>query len=246
MKLKHFLYLPIAVLSTLAFTSCLDDDNGGDTEFRDGFLSVINAVPDTSALDFYIENVHLDDAPISFSGRYPDESYIEIAGPFQYNFTVTFPNVTSSFLLRSPISINPDVYYSIYVFNTAADDNVEGIMLIDDLESPAAGKAKVRFVHLGTDGPEVDLGAAGDTEAWFSDFAFKDASQEDEYVEVDAGIYDLEVREAGTATVLFNEPGVELENSKVYTLWIRGINDGAGQRALSLETIEHVEVEPTP
>lgn len=241
MKLKRFFYLPLAVISTVAFTSCLNDDGDGDTEIRNGFASVINAMPDTSALDFYIQNVHLGDAPIPFTSRYPDESYFTIAGPAQYGFDVAFPNATTP-LLRSGVGINADVYHSIYIYNTP--DSIKGTVLIDDLASPAAGKAKVRFANFGTNSPAVDLGVAGETEAWFSDFEFEEASIEEEsYVEVDAGIYDLEVRETGTTNVLFTQPGVELEDSKVYTLWIKGRNGGTNEKALGLESIEHIEWE---
>ncbi|QEC52846.1 uncharacterized protein DUF4397 [Anseongella ginsenosidimutans] len=244
MKLKRILYFSIAVAASVSFTSCLNDDSDPG-EIRPGFISFINAMPDTAALDFYVsatqdvfEQDQLGDAPISYTRRYPTSSYIQ-AQPYNYLLTVTHAE-DDSILFQSIMPINQDVYYSVYIYSTP--DSIKGIMREDNFESPSQGMAKVRFINLGKETPEVDLVAEGETTPWFSDIKFQEVSGD--YEEVEAGAHMLNIKDSSTGDVLASGT-VDLEDSKVYTIWVRGINEGTGQKALGLESIEHEEVEPT-
>jgi hypothetical protein len=80
-------------------------------------------------------------------------------------------------------------------------------------------KAKVRFVHTSPDAPAVDVAVKGGP-VLFSNVAFRQAGQ---YLSVDAGTYDLEVRLAGTMTVALNVPGVTLGVGKNYSIFAVGL-----------------------
>ena len=67
----------------------------------------------------------------------------------------------------------------------------------------------------------VDLAAASDEIT--SNIAFKGVG---DYLPVDAGTYDLEVRVAGTETVALAVPGVQLDNGIVYTVFAMGLASG--------------------
>ena len=95
-------------------------------------------------------------------------------------------------------------------------------MLVDNNAAPAAGKAHVRFVHTSPDAPAVDIAVKGGP-VIFPNVAFKAASQ---YVPVDAGTYDLEVRPAGKTDVVLAVPGVKLDAGNVYTVFAMGLASG--------------------
>jgi len=57
------------------------------------------------------------------------------------------------------------------------------------------------------------------------------------FTPLDAGTYNLEVRLAGTPTVVLPLPGITLEAGKIYTVFARGFVGGSGAQALGAEII---------
>jgi hypothetical protein len=102
-------------------------------------------------------------------------------------------------------------------------ENIEPLVLIDNNDAPAAGKAHVRFVHASPDAPAVDIAVANGGPILFSNVPFKGVG---DYLPVDAGTYDLEARVAGTETVALSVPGVTLEEGTVYTIFAMGLVEG--------------------
>jgi hypothetical protein len=93
---------------------------------------------------------------------------------------------------------------------------------VDNNAAPAAGKAHVRVVHASPDAPAVDIAVKGGA-VLVPNLAFgKDAGP----LPVDAGIYDLEVRAAGTTTVALPINGVQLAAGKIYTVFAVGLLNG--------------------
>jgi hypothetical protein len=54
---------------------------------------------------------------------------------------------------------------------------------------------------------------------------------------VDAGSYNLEVRAAGTNTVVLSIPGIALTAGKIYTVFAKGFLGGTGVQALGAQII---------
>jgi hypothetical protein len=103
---------------------------------------------------------------------------------------------------------------------------IEALPLQDDNRAPAAGKAKVRFVHASPDAPAVDVAVAGGP-VLFPNVPFKGVAG---YDEVDAGTYNLEVRAAGTQNVALAVPNVTLQPGQIVTIFGAGL---AGDGSLS-------------
>jgi LPXTG-motif cell wall-anchored protein len=101
--------------------------------------------------------------------------------------------------------------------------DIEPLVLIDNNSTPEAGKAHVRFVHASPDAPAVDIAVADGGPVLFSNVEFKGVG---DYLPVDAGTYDLEVRIAGTETVALEVPGVALADRTVYTIFAMGLAGG--------------------
>ncbi|HEY9559953.1 MAG TPA: DUF4397 domain-containing protein [Anseongella sp.] len=246
MKRKFFTNISIILLASFTLTSCLNDD-GDANEMRPGFLSFVNAMPDTSSLDFYVsaygapvdpENDLLGQGPLSFRSAFPTSSYVN-AQPYTYVLRVTYPE-HDSLLTVGTIDLRQDQYSTVYIYSNA-DSVVKGTRMLDDLESPASGMAKVRFMNLGQGTPEIDLVENGETTPLFDSFEFEEVS--DEYKEIPAGSFLVDVKDSGTGDVLASG-ALELEDSKVYTVWISGISGETDGKALNVETIEHIPVEP--
>jgi len=74
-------------------------------------------------------------------------------------------------------------------------------------------------VHASPDAPAVDVALTGGP-VLFGNVPFRGAS---EYISVDGGTYDLEVRVAGTQTVALSLPGTMLMGGTNYTVFATGL-----------------------
>jgi len=115
--------------------------------------------------------------------------------------------------------------------------SIEPMITIEDLTTPARGKTHVRFLQLSPDSPSLDL-ALDDGDVLFGGYAFRRSSA---FVPLDAGVYDLELRVAGTDSVAFDLDPLTLQAQKIYTLWTRGsaASPPVGGSALGVEVLEN-------
>ena len=123
-------------------------------------------------------------------------------------------------MISATLGLEADKDYTVVAVGKLA--NIEPLVLVDNNSAPAAGKAHVRFVHASPDAPAVDIAVKGGP-VLFSNVAFKGVG---DYLPVDAGTYDLEVRVAGTDTVALNLPGIKLDAGTVYTAYAMGLASG--------------------
>jgi len=86
---------------------------------------------------------------------------------------------------------------------------------------------------LSPNAPAVDIALAGGA-VLFPNYSFKQASA---FTPINAGTYDLEVRLAGTSTVVLSLPGVPLIDGKIITVYARGFVGATGTQALSASVI---------
>jgi len=68
----------------------------------------------------------------------------------------------------------------------------------------------------------------------FGNRAFKENTA---FTPLDAGMYDLEVRVAGTNTVVLPLPGISLQAGKIYTVFAKGFVGAAGAQSLGAQII---------
>lgn len=111
-----------------------------------------------------------------------------------------------------------------------------------DLDPPAANRARLRLVHGAPDAGPVEL-AGGDGEALFPAVAYPN---ETEYADIEAGMYDFEIR-AEDGTVALPLPETELEEGLVYDLFAVGqVADGTLAALLVTATPETLRVAGRP
>ncbi len=190
-----------------------------------GRVLVTHASPDAPGVDLLVAN--------SIAGSnltFPNSTgYLNVGGGargVKVNVTGTSTTVINANL---PIAANAN--YSVFAVDSVA--KLSTLVLTDDLTAPAAGKAHVRFVHLSPNAPAVDVAVTGGAVV-FGNRAFKQFTN---FTPLDAGTYNLEVRVAGTATVVLPLPGIALQAGKIYTVFARGFVGGTGAQALGAQII---------
>ncbi|MDX5418341.1 MAG: DUF4397 domain-containing protein [Hymenobacteraceae bacterium] len=201
----------LAIMPAIVLTSCDDDDDDGMGLNETASVMVVHASPDAPGVDLLVDNNKVNTAALTFPNN---TGYLDVnAG--RRNVKVNAAG-TSTTVIDANLDLEEDQNYSVFAINTLS--NIEALVLEDDLTAPASGKAHVRFVHLSPDAPAVDI-AVTNGPVLFSNRAFKSATA---FTPVDAASYDLEVRLAGTNTVVLSVPGVQLASGRIYTIFARG------------------------
>jgi hypothetical protein len=102
----------------------------------------------------------------------------------------------------------------------------------DHLDSPAAGKARLRVVHAGTDAGIIDVRAAGASNVLFDDIEYQTVS---DYKDVAPMNGQIEVVGAGPSAPIDATTTAHLEAGRFYTLVIVA-NTGADEMEASSKT----------
>jgi hypothetical protein len=220
-KMKRLL----SILTAFAFLLTLSSPVFADDGPR---IRVVHASPDAPAVDVWInDSLAIENAP--FKGI-TDYTSLDTG---MYNIKVVPNGATEPVVIEADLTLEAKDY-TVVALGKLAD--IEPLVLIDNNSAPAAGKAHVRFVHASPDAPAVDIAVKGGL-VLFGNVAFKEIG---DYLPVDAGTYDLEVRIAGTEDVALDVPGLALADGTVYTVFAMGL--AAGEPTLT--AIPSVDAQP--
>ncbi len=118
------------------------------------------------------------------------------------------------------LPIDADTFYSVAaigLLTPGTDEPAIGpLLLIDD--AVISDQAQLRIVHAAPDAGEVDVLVNGSTV--LEDFAFSDV---EDYLSLDPGSYDIEIRDADTDDLLFEISGLGLTSGQVSTAFATGL-----------------------
>lgn len=217
------------LLSTisLGFTACSEDDETSTpTPNATARVLVAHASPDAPGVDLLVDNSKVNSAALEFLGS---TGYLTVNAGTR-NIKVNAAG-TSTSVINADVPFVAGKNYSIFAIDSLS--NISAIVVEDDLTAPAAGKAHVRFIHLSPNAPAVDVALTGGSVVW-GNYEFQEGST---FAPLDAGTYNLEVRLAGTSTVVLPLPNITLTDGKIYTVYAKGFVGGAGNQALGAQII---------
>jgi Domain of unknown function (DUF4397) len=219
------LFLPIAALCALttigSLTGCSDDDDNPTAPPTQARFMAIHTSPDAPAVDLLVDGTMTDSALVFANNT----DYMSVsAGTRNIQFNATG---TGNALIDADFPLQAGVSYSL--FTTGAVSSIGTLVLRDTLDTPPAGQARVRFVHLSPDAPGVDIAVAGGTGSLASDVTFRETTS---FMAMPSGTYNLELRALGTTTVILAINGVTLQAGRNYTVFVRGFVTGTGNQAL--------------
>ncbi len=222
---KGFLMMSAFLAASVTFSACSDDDPVTPAAIVKPKTTVTHASPNAPNVDILV-----NDAVVASNVAYlASLPYTELnTGNSRIRVNVTG---TSTTVIDATLPFDEGKNYSIFAVDSVS--KISAIRLEDDLTAPAAGKTHVRFVHLSPNAPAVDIAVTGGP-VIFPNYSFKQASS---FTPIDAGTYNLEVRLAGTSTVVLSLPGVTLVDGKILTVYARGFVGATGTEALSASII---------
>jgi hypothetical protein len=155
-----------------------------------------------------------------------------------YNFKVRPAGASSPTVIDANVPLMSNTDYTVAAINTLA--SITPAVFVDN-NTLDASNARIRFIHASPDAPAVDIGLQGGG-VLFSNVTFGNSGG---YISVPGGTYNLEVRLAGTSTVVLPLPGVAVNNNTVYTAWAVGRVAGAGTQALGAQITQDAVI-PAP
>jgi hypothetical protein len=180
-------------------------------------VRVIHASPDAPAVDLIVDDMNRAVNGLAF-GQYTD--YLALPANV-YNIKVVpeggFP-VDS--VINADLSLFYYEKYTVLAVNSLS--SIEPLVLLDDYLPLQQGKAKLRFVHASPDAPAVDIKVV-DGPYLFQNISFREYG---DYVTLPKATVDVEVRVAGTDTVVLTIPGVTVNNGTAYSVYAIGLAGG--------------------
>jgi hypothetical protein len=186
-------------------------------------VKAIHASPDAPAVDILVngEKAFTD---IEFK---ESTDIARLPALETYNFQVVPTGATDPVVINADLMLHPFRSYTILAVDNLAE--ITPVVIEDKPLNVGRKTAAVRFVHASPDAPAVDI-AVKDGPVLFSNVEFKEYS---DYLKVRGGTYDLEVRLAGTDTVVLSLPGIELMSEYEYTAVAVGeVSEGTLNAAL--------------
>ena len=222
MKNFHDVFFKTLLIGLLAvgFAGCDDDDDQVVEPVSVAYVSLYHAAPDAPPVDILMENRQINFYPLQYTRH---TGYLNF---FTGDRSMRVrPYNDANVIIDTTFTFEEGQAYSVFYVNRLAD--IQAMVIEDELVSPEAEEAAVRFVHLSPDAPEVDLvslpgenGENGDGESSLADgTAYLEAS---DFMTVESGFHSFQVRAAGGDEVLLSIPDVNLMSGGVYTIVARG------------------------
>lgn len=222
MKNRMLAFAPaILLMAATLFSSCSKDE-----DLAQANVLVIHASPDAPGVDLLVDDVKQNTSALT----YPQNTgYLKVNAGSR-NLKVNVAGTTTT-VINANVTLEQDKSYSVFAIDSVK--KISAVVVADDLSTPAAGKAHVRFIHLSPNAPAVDIAVDGGAVV-FPNTSFKVGTA---FTPLDAGTYDLEVRVAGTQTVALDLDPLTLEAGKIYTVFAKGFLTADGVQALGAEII---------
>lgn len=212
--------------NTLAALPVIDQ---GTAQVRVGHLS-----PDAPAVDIWVNG----DRVLQNVAFKTLSDYLNLSAG-EYRIQVSPAGVATPIVIDATVALEANKAYTVAATGLLGANDLKPLVLVDDRTADNQ-KAKVRFVHTSPDAPTVDIAVKGGP-ILFGNVKFREAS---DYLSVDASLYNLEVRLAGTTTVALEVPAVQLAAKSNYVVFAVGLaSNGTLSALLKAEVVTSIKDE---
>lgn len=230
--MKKTIFASLIVLFAAATVVSCNDKNKSTTPPATSF-GVVNASPDAGGLDVYLNGGPL----VRNLAPGADTGYFTVS-PGSYTLSFADSGSTAS-LLDQQMSFAPGVAYSVFAIDSVS--HLQTAVVADSATVPSADSVEARFFNFSPNAQPLDVAINGTVA--FSNRGYNDITTNPtatHFTYFTPGTYTLELRAAGTSTVLYST-SVTLTGGKVYTFYAKGFAGDTGAEALSIGTVVHNE-----
>jgi len=214
---------------TVSFSSCIKNNDNIQAPQQIAGLSIINASPTSSSIDFYLDNGKVNSSAILYGQK---TDYVRAYSGIRTG-TVTNSNSTTN-LYTNKFTLTTGDYHSLYIVNKG--DSLNFLLVKDQFNTPPTNKAMVRFANLSPDSTAYNLEIVGDTTA-FTHKTFKTLTAFKPITP--SSTYTINLRNTASNAVVATLTNVMLVNQRFYTIWAKGLKVTDSSKAIGIQVSQH-------
>lgn len=231
-KVMIFMFLCCVGVMVIPFiTSCGKNaavtPSGTNIQFQ-----VVNLSPDLQPINLYVNYIKQNSGSFSYPSPSGYFSLKNIDTPIQIRSALV--SVSTVNLVSLNTALKPNIKYTLFVTGLRADSSITSIFTVDTASISTVGRGKIRFVNASPRSAGFDVTANG-TPA-FTNRTYKSVSP---FIQVPPGTYDFKIMPTGTTTVISELANVTVLDGKIYTIFCRGIANGADSVAFGAGVISN-------
>ncbi|KHJ38690.1 hypothetical protein PBAC_10280 [Pedobacter glucosidilyticus] len=223
-RVQIIVFLSMVVLG---WVSCTDPTEVIPQPTTATRIMLINASPDVGTIDFYLNGEKINASPLAFRDN---TNYVNIARSGTFTAEAKLGSRT---LFSQTIFLQPGRSHSLFLTGAVADTSLFYVATLDNIDTPALNKAKLRFINLSPNAPAFNV-INSDSTVLFNNAAYRTASN---FIELDAQTYSLKVLASRDRSSWLNLPTYNFENGRIYTLFVSNLVDTASRTGLRADTI---------
>jgi hypothetical protein len=211
----------LGVIMALVFLSgCLKTGTNNTTNSTNySFITLMNMAPYSSSTELYFNDSK--QTPSIPAGSYSTNYARVTPGSYDIKFKVAG---SDSVLSELPSSYYDSLgFYTLILYNPTAGPAVSSMKVVDDFSALSYSAANYRFFNLCPDYSVVDLylnGTAVQPGRTIGDNA--GSPYLNSFVPITAGGYAIQVKKAGTDSVIATISSVGLQTGNAYTIFLQG------------------------
>lgn len=178
------------------------------------FIRLLHAAPGAPNVDIY-----LNDKIIANNLSYSQFTVYLSIPEGNYRISLYLAGTKDSPILSNTLVLNGDMIMTMAVIGTPSAMEFLAIPDYHENIPIANGMAVLRFVHLSSNSPSLDV-TLPDGTIIFQNVSYKEHTL---YYAITANNYTFLVKEAGTSTVVLSVPEINLASKTVHTIYVIGL-----------------------
>ena len=233
-KMKtSILRLSVAMAATaVVLSSCMKSVDPPAPTPPKAYVSILHLAPTAPSLDVFFNEVKVSGTPFAPGNVTSIYNAVEKGA-----FSVKFKKAASdSLVAEAPMAQYDSLnFYTLFIHNELANGPAKVVRIKDNFSNLTNTKPYYRFFHASPNTGAVDLyinNAKIESNRTLADNAGHDLLNE--FVETTPGFHTIQVKLAGTETVVATLSNAELLSGNAYTFYLRGLEGGAGNSQLSI------------
>jgi hypothetical protein len=214
MKFSKSIALVVTLLCTVLFSSC--DENNPLNPTGNARLKVINSIATHGSVLLQFDSVTFNP---TFTYTEATDYRSLVSGTHIVRVVGTSGSTTTEAALGRTLDANTT--HTWFVHDNINLDGFVFTTALDNLNSPASGKFKLRVANVSPRTGAINIKATASPSNMFSNVSMSSVSG---YAEFDEGTYSLEIRDATNGNLYGTPQTVTFTNGRIYDLAVSGLN----------------------
>lgn len=221
-----------AITLLFGLSSCLKSVDPPEQQPAKAYISIMHLAPTGPSLD-----VFFDTKKVSSSAFAPGNVTVTYNAVDKGAYSITFKKASSDSVVATvaPAQYDSLNFYTLFIYNEQVNGAATAIRIRDDFSNLNPSKANFRFFHGSPDTEAVDLyidNVKVGSSRSHADNIYSGANNS--YTPTDGGFHNIQVKLAGTDTVIASINDVDLLANNAYTFYLRGLKSGTGNSKVSI------------